>query len=140
LNKLTHMYLQTYRQFTSLHNEAQSTKASKLSGVYTLLKILRTFTSKSKTRKELACLKDLVTKSKLFDAQWYLQKYPDVASSNIDALEHFLKYGLEELRDPGPGFSTSYYIINNPDLIDAGLPPLKHYILFGADEGRSPIS
>jgi len=42
LNKLTHMYLQTYRQFTSLHNEAQSTKASKLSGVYTLLKILRT--------------------------------------------------------------------------------------------------
>jgi lipopolysaccharide biosynthesis protein len=38
--------------------------------------------------------------SEHFDAEWYLQTYPDVANGGIDAFEHFLRYGLKEGRQP----------------------------------------
>jgi hypothetical protein len=38
--------------------------------------------------------------SKIFDAAWYLRKYPDVAAARIDPLRHYLKYGAAEGRRP----------------------------------------
>jgi lipopolysaccharide biosynthesis protein/tetratricopeptide (TPR) repeat protein len=38
--------------------------------------------------------------SEHFDADWYLQTYPDVADGGMDAFEHFLRYGLKEGRQP----------------------------------------
>jgi hypothetical protein len=38
--------------------------------------------------------------SRGFDAEWYLEHYPDVASAGMDPLEHFLRYGFKEGRRP----------------------------------------
>ena len=45
----------------------------------------------------------------LFDAQWYLVSYPDVAKSSIDPLEHFFDVGASEGRNPSPVFNTKWY-------------------------------
>jgi len=35
-----------------------------------------------------------------FDAEWYLQRYPDVARAGIDPLVHFVSHGMRERRAP----------------------------------------
>lgn len=44
-----------------------------------------------------------------FAANWYLNRYPDVAAAGVDALEHYLLHGEAEGRDPMPLFSSSGY-------------------------------
>lgn len=74
----------------------------------------------------------------LFDAHYYLEKYPDVRSVGIDAYAHFRRYGAAERRDPNPMFDTSWYCERYPDVTESGLNPLDHYYLVGAKEGRDP--
>ncbi|WP_147305116.1 hypothetical protein [Alkalilimnicola ehrlichii] len=71
-----------------------------------------------------------INNSGLFDREWYLQKYPDVASVGADPVEHYLKWGASEGRSPGPSFDTRYYLANNPD-IAALENPLLHFIRRG---------
>jgi chromosome segregation ATPase len=79
-----------------------------------------------------------VRTSGLFDADWYLATYPDVAAAGIDPLAHYLEHGASEGRDPGPGFSSRAYLARYPDVAEAGLNPLMHYLEFGRIEGREP--
>ena len=72
-----------------------------------------------------------------FDAAYYLAVNPDVASSGMDPLEHFLVTGWLEGRDPGAGFSVRDYLDANPDVAAAGLNPFAHYIVAGRAEGRA---
>ena len=51
-----------------------------------------------------------VKKSKLFNKKWYLKKYPDVKSSKIDAVEHYIRYGANEGRNPSKHFDTIHYL------------------------------
>src|SRR5688572_20439802 len=37
-----------------------------------------------------------------FNARWYLERYPDVARSGMDPLEHYRHFGRPEGRQPGP--------------------------------------
>jgi chromosome segregation ATPase len=78
----------------------------------------------------------LVRASGLFDADWYLATYPDVAAAGIDPLAHYLEHGASEGRDPGPRFSSRAYLARYPDVAEAGLNPLVHYLEFGRIEGR----
>lgn len=78
----------------------------------------------------------IVRASGLFDADWYLQQYPDVRASGMDPLVHYLKFGTVENRSPNPYFDAPKYLENNPDVAEAGTNPLVHYILWGAAEGR----
>src|SRR5690606_868829 len=41
--------------------------------------------------------------SNMFDAAWYLEQYQDIADTGIDPVVHYLAYGANEGRDPGPG-------------------------------------
>ncbi|MGD9945297.1 MAG: glycosyltransferase [Burkholderiaceae bacterium] len=82
---------------------------------------------------------DLVRRSGLFDSAWYLEHYPDAARSGMDPIEHYLRMGARQLRDPGPKFSTRHYLNDNPDVAAAGVDPLCHYILHGQKEGRTPL-
>ncbi len=77
-----------------------------------------------------------ITKSGLFSADWYLDQYQDVAAAGQDPLEHYLLYGADEGRDPGPGFSTTGYLSRYHDVADASINPLLHYIRYGKNEGR----
>lgn len=79
---------------------------------------------------------DLVRASGAFDQAWYLDRYPDVAGSGLEPVEHYLRIGARLLRDPGPGFSTQRYLQANPDVAAAGVNALVHFIRHGAREGR----
>ena len=76
--------------------------------------------------------------SSLFDRNWYLKQYPDVANSLEDPLDHYLLYGAREGRDPHPLFDTDWYLKQNPDVKESGTNPLQHFIEYGAREGRDP--
>jgi len=79
---------------------------------------------------------DLVGKSGLFDSEWYLHAYPDVAEAGVDPLHHYMSVGWREGRDPGPEFATSSYLKANADVAAAGANPLLHFVEFGHQEGR----
>jgi len=75
----------------------------------------------------------------LFDSEFYLRANPDVAAARMDPLEHFLKYGQKEQRQPHPLFDPVHYLASaNPHPLfdcDAYLKayphvtgdPLEHY-------------
>ena len=75
----------------------------------------------------------------ILDANWYLDRYPDVAAAEIDPALHYLRSGAAELRDPGPYFSTARYLSAYPDVAEAGINPVLHYLACGTAEGRSPL-
>lgn len=78
----------------------------------------------------------LLEQSELFDANWYLDKYKDVAKANINPAEHYIKFGAIEGRNPGPRFNTEFYVLTYPDITSSGLHPLLHYLLEGIKEQR----
>jgi glycosyltransferase involved in cell wall biosynthesis len=74
--------------------------------------------------------------SGLFDAEWYCREYPDAAASDSAPLTHFLCYGLDEGRAPGPKFDPEAYLAANSDVARAGQNALRHYLMSGQAEGR----
>ena len=79
-----------------------------------------------------------IRQSGLFDVQWYLSTYPDVAAASLDALHHYVAYGAAEGRKPNPVFDTSYYVRVHPQVQASGLNPLYHYLTIGAASGLKP--
>jgi hypothetical protein len=51
----------------------------------------------------------LIRKSGLFDAEYYLREYPEVARSGMDPVVHYLEIGAEQGKNPSPYFDTAYY-------------------------------
>jgi hypothetical protein len=92
--------------------------------------------SAARRRIQRAGALDLVMNSGLFDPEWYLRTYSDVADAGIDPLQHYMGIGWRQGRDPGPEFGTSSYLKANPDVARAKVNPLLHYIEFGHFEGR----
>lgn len=43
---------------------------------------------------------EVLNRTRIFDPEWYLKKYPDVANASIDPAIHFIRYGLNEGRIP----------------------------------------
>ena len=78
----------------------------------------------------------LIRNSPLFDAGWYVQRYPEVETSGLDPAHEFLWNAALLGRNPGPGFDSSRYLLQHTDVAQTGMNPLLHYILFGAAEGR----
>ena len=52
---------------------------------------------------------DLIRNSGLFDRDYYLARYPDVAESGLDPIDHYLQIGAAKGYDPNPLFDTGYY-------------------------------
>jgi GT2 family glycosyltransferase len=74
----------------------------------------------------------------LFDVAWYLGQNPDVAAMGIDPLDHYVKWGAGEGRNPNPLFETRWYLATNPDVAGAELNPLEHYCEWGVRDSRDP--
>lgn len=70
---------------------------------------------------------DLISKSDLFDAIWYLEKYPDVRQAGFDPVLHYVRHGAKEGRQPGPWFDTGRYLSALEGMV---IPdnPLLHYL------------
>jgi len=75
----------------------------------------------------------ILSESGLVDAEWYLRNYPEVVETPVD---HYVRVGASEGRDPNPMFSTKAYLKLNPDVAISGMNPLLHFVLYGAAEGR----
>lgn len=94
--------------------------------------------SPSRQRKRLIEQAGALENSSLFDAGWYIERYPDVASVPTSPAVHYLMYGASEGRDPSEHFSTNWYLKQYRDVAQSGLNPLLHYIQYGEREGRLP--
>ena len=77
----------------------------------------------------------LINKYNLFDKDWYLFAYPDVANTKLDPYQHYYKNGIYENRNPNPLFSSQFYLDTYHDVRDAGVHPFYHYIFFGGADG-----
>lgn len=71
---------------------------------------------------------ELIRASGLFDAQWYLQKYPDVAKAGVDPLSHYMTHGAREGRKASARFDARWYVNTYPDAAASDTHPLLHYI------------
>ncbi len=85
---------------------------------------------------------DRIKASGLFDEEWYLQTYPDVACSGIGAIEHYLRIGAWLGREPNPDFDTKLYLRKNPEIDGSGILPFVHSIIKDdpETEGESPVA
>lgn len=79
---------------------------------------------------------NILKKSKLFNEKWYLKTYSDVKDAKFDPIEHYIRYGADEGRNPSKYFDTKYYLNRYIDVKKSGMNPLFHYITYGIKEGR----
>jgi len=79
---------------------------------------------------------DLVVRSDFFDAVWYAERNADIQALGVNPAKHFVLYGGQEGRAPGPTFSSRRYLDDNPDVAREGVNPLVHFLRLGRAEGR----
>jgi spore maturation protein CgeB/GT2 family glycosyltransferase len=79
-----------------------------------------------------------IRESRIFDPDWYLKRYPDVARAKVDPAIHYLTHGPRNGRDPGPYFSTKWYLEQYPEVAESRCNPLLDYLTVGARLGRNP--
>jgi GT2 family glycosyltransferase len=82
--------------------------------------------------------REMATGHPLFDPAWYLNSYPDIATSQENPLVHFVLHGRLEGRLPNQFFAPDWYLKQYTDVAATGVEPIKHYFEHGAAEGRSP--
>jgi len=78
----------------------------------------------------------LIKESGLFDEEWYLNEYRDVAILQLDAVAHYVSLGEKLGRNPSPVFNVGRYSSEYRDVSNAKISPLVHYIQYGKKEGR----
>lgn len=73
----------------------------------------------------------------LFDGDWYLAQYPDVALEGADPKVHFKRHGRFEGRRPSVYFDSAFYI---ETYLDGSFDhdPVEHYRTVGWRHGHSP--
>ncbi len=75
----------------------------------------------------------------LFDADYYLDRYPDIARVGIDPLRHYRKHGEAEGRSPNPLFQPWHYRAQLPEgAVGPKTSLLAHYLLRGEARGLTP--
>lgn len=72
-----------------------------------------------------------------FSQQFYLDAYPHVRTLAMDAVVHYLRYGVYERCNPNPNFDSAWYWDENKDTLNNRCNPLIHYLQHGVKEGRS---
>jgi len=125
-------------ELANLRQEWKTLQHSKVWKAIAPVRVLsRLLHKEDKTKKHLQRDIALIITSELFDSEWYVQAYPDVAQVNINPAEHYLRFGAAEGRRPSPDFDGEWYLKQNPDVAQTGINPLLHYVKFGRSEGRT---
>jgi len=89
----------------------------------------------------MAPLRDLqataeIARSGLFDREWYLKSYPDVAVWGVDPLRHYVARGARDGRNPNRWFRGLEYFGRYPQAVAAGVNPFADYLRHGAADTR----
>jgi O-antigen biosynthesis protein len=103
------------------------------------VKKIRRAVQAGKARRSEQSLRALILERGLFDPQFYVDQYPDVAqwtTGALDPLAHYIRYGGAEGRNPSADFDAKFYLATNADVRNARLNPLVHYLQHGEAEGR----
>lgn len=79
----------------------------------------------------------LIGRTGLFDADYYLSKYQDVAKAGGNPLWHYVMHGDHELRSPMPLFEPSFYL-GQVGLLARRVNSLLHYAWVGRYLGGAP--
>lgn len=125
-------------KLAAAQSELKVISSSKLwKSVEPVRKLTKALNTKSRKKEQLQQDVALIMTSEYFDIIWYLQSYSDVAESGMNPAEHYLCFGAEEGRAPGPLFDSNWYLSQYPDVAKNGINPLLHYVKFGAQEGRT---
>ncbi|ADK79809.1 glycosyltransferase [Sediminispirochaeta smaragdinae] len=82
--------------------------------------------------------KKLLTRSAIFDENYYLRKNPDLYYTTANLMRHFLLTGYKAYRNPNAFFDSKYYEETYPDVKKVGMNPVIHYIMYGVEEGKNP--
>jgi hypothetical protein len=99
--------------------------------------ISRPFTKSIKEQRKTQKQIELLKKSGQFDQDWYLSVNDDVAMQKNDPVEHYVRHGAAEGRNPSPGFDAQRYLEINPDVAQKGMNPFVHFVKYGMAEGRA---
>ena len=130
--------INTKHHLAAAQSELKAISASKLwKSVAPMRKLTKAISAKNRIREQLKQDVALIMTSDYFDITWYLQSYPDVAESGMNPAEHYLCFGADEGRAPGPLFDSNWYLSQYPDVAESSINPLLHYVKFGAQEGRT---
>ncbi len=97
------------------------------------------FASPSSTVSARTIEEDLIRRSGLFDANYYLLNGNDLTEIDIDPVAHFCSWGWREHRKPNIYFDTGWYLTTNPNVARLSFNPLAHYLLEGEAAGRRPV-
>ncbi len=90
-----------------------------------------------KLKKKHPEYRNIIDRSGLFDANYYLENYDDARVSNRSVLEHYCKFGLDMDLKPNREFDPVWYREYYRDIKEDGGYPFIHYILYGKKEGRA---
>jgi hypothetical protein len=90
------------------------------------------FKKMGKQERVLRNARKKILQSGLFDKDYYLKTYPDVAACEMDPIRHYLIFGAKEGRNPNASFNTNNYLSRYPDLISDNnkTNPLIHYLKY----------
>lgn len=79
---------------------------------------------------------EIISQSNLFDGDFYLNRYSDVRKTNIDSLEHWVRWGYDEdFRNPNANFSNKFYSKHYLANESYKWNALTHYIIKGKNKG-----
>ena len=73
--------------------------------------------------------------SGVFDQDFYLKTYPDIAQAGVNPLLHYLESGRFEKRKASATFDPAAYLGANPEVANSGIEPFLHYVLIGRAAG-----
>ena len=68
-------------------------------------------------------------KTEIWDSEFYLKENPDVANAKMDPLEHYIKHGWKEGRNPSKECKTATYLMINHDCKLMNISPIEHYYI-----------
>jgi hypothetical protein len=60
-------------------------------------------------RRRITAERDAIARTGLFDADFYVQTYPDVAEAGVDPLDHYTRFGRAEGRQANPYLVDHWY-------------------------------
>lgn len=85
-------------------------------------------------QENLPAITKIVSESLLFDEQYYIEIYQDVANSKFRPINHYIKHGWKEGRLPSrsTSFDSLWYGATYLKEWDAKIDPILHYSLVGA--------
>ncbi len=83
-------------------------------------------------------LEELADPFPLFDCQYYLRQLPDLFTSGINPLLHYLLSPPGQGANPHPLFDEKFYLAQKPELARGTKPLLLHYLQLGYKELLSP--